>query len=76
MKLLEQSVANYLDIADEPERCDEFLTKAVVQLEELEGKYAEFDEFIELLADKRNELYNTFESKKSLAFRNAKSPCW
>ncbi|MBT65114.1 MAG: AAA family ATPase [Puniceicoccaceae bacterium] len=65
IKLLEQSVANYLDIADEPERCDEFLTKAVVQLEELEGKYAEFDEFIELLADKRAELYNTFESKKA-----------
>ncbi|WPJ98110.1 DNA repair ATPase [Coraliomargarita algicola] len=65
IKLLEQSVANYLDIADEPERCDEFLTKAVVQLEELEGKYAEFDEFIEILSDKRSELYNTFESKKA-----------
>ena len=65
IKLLEQSVANYLDIADEPERCDEFLTKAVVQLEELEGKYAEFDEFIDVLADKRSEIYDTFESKKA-----------
>ena len=65
IKLLEQSVANYLDIADEPERCDEFLTKAIIQLEELEGKYAEFDEFIDILADKRAELYNTFESKKT-----------
>jgi hypothetical protein len=65
IKLLEQSVANYLDIADEPERCDELLTKAIVQLEELEGKYSEFDEFIEILTDKRSELYNTFESKKA-----------
>lgn len=65
LKLLEQSVANYLDIADTPEACDEYLTKMMVQLEELEGTYAEFDEFIETLSHKRAELYDAFETKKA-----------
>lgn len=65
LKLLEQSVANYLDIADDPERCDEYLTKVMVQLEELEGTYAEFDAFIEILAEKRIALQNAFETKRA-----------
>ncbi|MGF1451642.1 MAG: DNA repair ATPase [Opitutales bacterium] len=65
LKLLEQSVANYLDIADTPEAVDEYLTKMMVQLEELEGTYAEFDEFIETLSNKRAELYDAFETKKA-----------
>eukprot|EP00913_Durusdinium_trenchii_P035281 g33011.t1 len=64
LKLLSQSVVNYLDICDTPEKCEEFLTKIMIQLEELEGKFAEFDEFVELLAEKRDEVYNAFESRK------------
>lgn len=64
LKLLSQSVVNYLDICDTPEKCEEFLTKIMIQLEELEGKFAEFDEFVEQLAEKRDEVYNAFESRK------------
>ena len=64
MKLLNQGVVNYLDISDSPERCEEFLTKVMIQLEELEGRFAEFDEFVVQLAEKRDEVYNAFETRK------------
>lgn len=64
MKLLNQAVVNYLDICDAPEKCEEFLTKMMIQLEELEGRFAEFDEFIVQLTDKREEVYNAFENRK------------
>jgi hypothetical protein len=64
MKLLNQGVVNYLDICDSPEKCEEFLTKVMIQLEELEGRFAEFDEFIIQLTDKREEIYNAFETRK------------
>ncbi|MDG1897009.1 MAG: DNA repair ATPase [Fuerstiella sp.] len=64
MKLLNQAVVNYLDICDEPEKCEQFLTKMMIQLEELEGRFAEFDEFILQLAEKREEVYNAFENRK------------
>ena len=35
LKLLEQTTSGYLDVCDSPERCDEYLTKVMVQLEEL-----------------------------------------
>ncbi|MCP4683214.1 MAG: AAA family ATPase, partial [Desulfobacterales bacterium] len=64
VKLLNQSVINYLDICDTPEKCDEYLTKMMIQIEELEGKFSDFDDFIIQLTEKRDELYNAFETKK------------
>ena len=64
IKLLSQSVINYLDISDSPDRCDEFLNKLSVQIEELEGRFSDFDEFTVPLADKRTEIYEAFESRK------------
>jgi len=64
MKLLNQAVVNYLDICDTPEKCDEFLTKVMITLEELEGRFAEFDEFILQLTEKREEVYTAFEQRK------------
>ncbi len=64
MKLLQQSTAGYLDVCDTPARCDEYMTKVMVSLEELEGRFAEFDEFIETLAERREEIYTAFESRK------------
>lgn len=65
MKLLDQSLINYLDLADTPARCDEFLTKIMVQLEELDSKFAEVEEFTVQLAEKREEVYGALESKKN-----------
>lgn len=64
LKLINQAVVNYLDVSDAPNKCDEYLTKLMVQLEELEGKFVDFDEFAVELAEKRDEIYNAFESKK------------
>ncbi len=64
LKLLSQSALHYLDICDTPGRCDEYLNKLTVQVEELEGKYSDFDEFAVQLSDKRTEVYEAFESKK------------
>ena len=64
IKLVNQAVINYLDLCDTPERCEEYLTRLMVQLEELEGKFTEFEEFIEQVSEKREEIYNAFESRK------------
>ncbi len=64
IKLVSQGLINYLDLCDTPARCDEFLTKLMVQLEELEARFTEFDEFAAILVEKREEVYNAFESKK------------
>ena len=36
----------------------------MIQLEELEGKFSEFEEYIEELTAKREEVYSAFESRK------------
>ncbi|MGB3467160.1 MAG: DNA repair ATPase, partial [Cyclobacteriaceae bacterium] len=64
MKLIDQAVINFLDISDTPEKADEYLTKLMVQLEELEGKFSDFDEFIEKVTIKREDVYNAFEARK------------
>ncbi len=64
MKLLSQAVVNYLDLCDTPKKCEEYLTKVMVQLEELEGKFSEFDDYVEELSGKREEIYEAFESRK------------
>jgi hypothetical protein len=81
LKLIDQSIINYLDIANTPEKCDEFLTKISIQLEELEGKFADYEEYITEIIEKREEVYAAFENrknslvearnKKALAYQNA-----
>ncbi|MCG8420597.1 MAG: DNA repair ATPase [Proteobacteria bacterium] len=63
-KLLGQSVSSALAVSDGPERCDEELARIMVQLEELEGRFSEFDEFLADLAAKREEIYEAFGGKK------------
>jgi hypothetical protein len=64
VKLLEQSIINYLDLSTEPEKCDEYLARLMVQIEELEGRFAEFPDFLKALAEKRDQVYEAFESRK------------
>jgi len=75
LKLIDQSIINYLDIASTPEKCDEFLTKVSIQLEELEGKFADFEEYITEIIEKREEVYAAFDNRKSslLEARNKKA---
>ena len=65
LKLIDQSIINYLDIADTTEKTEDFQTKISIQLEELEGKFADFEEFISQIIEKREEVYNAFEARKN-----------
>lgn len=65
LKLIDQSIINYLDIAGTPEKCDEFQTKISIQLEELEGKFTEFEEFLSIIIEKREEVHSAFEARKN-----------
>ena len=65
LKLIDQSIINYLDIANTPEKCDEFLNKIAIQLEELEGRFADFDEYITEIIEKREEVYAAFDKRKN-----------
>ncbi|MCU7884372.1 MAG: DNA repair ATPase [Candidatus Thiodiazotropha sp. (ex Lucinoma annulata)] len=62
--LFSQSVINALSLATTPEKCDEQLSKLLVQLEEFESKFSDFDEFLNDIITKREEVYETFEARK------------
>jgi len=63
-KLFGQAVDNALDFADTPEKCDEALTRLLAQLEELEGRFAEQDNFIADIAAKREAVYEALTARK------------
>jgi hypothetical protein len=75
LKLLDQALVNYLDLSDTPAKCDEYSSKLLVQLEELEGKFPDFDEFLAQLTDKREAMYEAFETRKAalVAARNQRA---
>lgn len=65
-KLFGQSVANALEFADTPEKCDEALTRLLTQLEELEGRFGEQEAFLADIAGKRETVYEAFASRKQV----------
>ena len=75
IKLLDQALVNYLDLSDTPAKCDEYQTRLLVQLEELEGRFPEFDNFLERLTEKREAVLEAFESRKAalVAARNQRA---
>ncbi len=62
--LLGQAVTSSIGMADTPDKCDEQLSRLMVQLEELEAKFSEFDEFLGQISNKREEIYEAFGNKK------------
>ncbi len=64
MKLLGQAAASYLDLCQTPAKCDEYHNRISVQIEELEGAFADFEEFTVQLAEKRTALHEAFEQRK------------
>lgn len=63
-KLFSQSITNALGMSTTPERCDEQLSRLLVQLEELESQFSDFEEFLGDIMAKRDEVYQSFESHK------------
>lgn len=63
-QLLSQSITGALGMVDSPEKCDEQMTRLMVQLEDMESRFSEFDSFLLKLTDKRDEIVSVFETKK------------
>ncbi|MBU3057659.1 DNA repair ATPase [Pseudomonas indica] len=63
-KLFSQGITNALAMAQDPERCDEQLSRLLVQLEELESQFGEQEQFLGDILAKREELLETFEAHK------------
>ncbi|MEV4704606.1 DNA repair ATPase [Actinoplanes sp. NPDC049316] len=62
--LLGQSVTAGLAAADTPERGDEQLAKLMLQIEALESRFGDFDDFADQLTAKRTEVYEAFAARR------------
>ncbi|SDU86642.1 DNA repair ATPase [Pseudomonas sihuiensis] len=63
-KLFGQGITNALALAQDPEKCDEQLSRLLVQLEELESQFGDQEQFLSDILGKREELLETFEAHK------------
>lgn len=63
-KLFGQAVSSALNMAETPEKCEAQLSKMMLQLEELESRFSEFDEFLGQLSAKREEVYEAFSARR------------
>ncbi|MDR0564985.1 MAG: DNA repair ATPase [Azoarcus sp.] len=63
-KLFGQSLENAIELADTPEKCDDSLARLLAQLEELEGRFAEEEEFLTAIAAKRESVYESMLAKR------------
>ncbi len=64
IKLLSQSIHNALGMSTTPTKSDEQFSRLLVQLEELEGEFGDYDDFIADIIKKREEIFETFEEHK------------
>jgi hypothetical protein len=62
--LLGQAITGALAAADSPEACDEQLGRLLLQVENLETRFGEFDDFLTELGAKREDVYEAFSSRK------------
>ncbi|ULT45386.1 hypothetical protein KRR40_20175 [Niabella defluvii] len=62
--MLDQSIINFLDMADSAEKVNEYLSKLTIQLEEIEMRFADWDEVQVHTSEKRQMLYDSFEARK------------
>ena len=63
-KLFSQSITHALSLSTTPDRCDEQLSRTLVQLEEIEGQFSEYDQFLADIMSKREEVYESFQEHK------------
>ncbi|MFJ9865240.1 DNA repair ATPase [Streptomyces sp. NPDC101165] len=62
--LLAQAVTAALAAAGSPQACDDQLALLLGRLEDLDARFAEFDDFLGELADRRTEIYEAFAARK------------
>ncbi|MFC8898230.1 DNA repair ATPase [Streptomyces cinereoruber] len=64
LALLGQAVTGALAAADTPDHCDDQLGLLLLQLENLESRFAEHDGFLADIAERRTEVYDAFTARK------------
>ncbi|MFE7600044.1 DNA repair ATPase [Streptomyces sp. NPDC057494] len=64
LALLGQAVTGALAAADTPERCDEQFGRLLLQLENLESRFADHDGFLTGLAERRTEIHDAFTARR------------
>ena len=64
VKLIAQNVASAVARSATPDACDAELSRLLVALEELEGRFGDVAEFIDEIAGKREEIYEAFGAKR------------
>ncbi len=64
LKLFSQNIINSLGLATTPERCDDQLSKLLIQLEEMEGQFGDQEQFLADIMAKREEVNDTLEAHK------------
>ncbi|WP_425826102.1 DNA repair ATPase [Streptomyces fractus] len=62
--LLGQAVAGALAAADAPEACDDHGARLLVQVENLQTRFAEHDDFLAQLDEQRTEIHEAFAARK------------
>ncbi|RAY13764.1 DNA repair ATPase [Actinomadura craniellae] len=62
--LLAQEVTGALAAAGTPEQCDERLGRLMLRLEDLESRFAEFDDFLAELAARREDVHEAFSARR------------
>ncbi|MBW1598623.1 DNA repair ATPase [Streptomyces sp. JJ38] len=65
--LFGQAVAAGLAASTTPEECDDHLGRLLLRLEDLESRFGVFDDFLTRLAERREEVYETFSARKQAA---------
>ncbi len=63
-KLFAQAVENALELSDTPEKCDEALTRLLAQLEDIEARFAEQEEFLTDIATQRETVYEALSARR------------
>ncbi|NOQ16438.1 MAG: AAA family ATPase [Methyloprofundus sp.] len=63
-KLFSQSISSALAAVETPQQCDDQLSRLLTQLEELESRFADFDEFLNDIVQQREQLFEAFQTRK------------
>jgi len=63
-QLLTQNATSSINLADSPEKCEQAMSRLMLQLEDLEGRFGEYDDFLDQLNQKREDISKSISAKK------------
>jgi len=64
LSLLSQAVLNAMETCTTPEKCDEALARAMLQIGELETRFSDFEDYAAELITKREEVQGAFDARR------------